>query len=181
MVQKLLYSLNIRSSVFLLFSLFLIQNINSQELFIGSDSDFYLKKDTEFTTSNTVVTVDPLGIFSLESGNDWGSSSEFVNGEIKVIGSGDTKIPTGNNGVYAPVNANHTGNITAAYFNSSPTSGSNGVDVDAVADVEYWELTGNAIITLPWNDNSGITSLVNNNGGKLGSVTIVGYDNGVWN
>ena len=181
MVQKLLYSLNIRSSVFLLFSLFLIQNLISQELFIGSGSEFYKMKNTEFTTSNSVVTVDPSGTFSLEAGNDWGSGSEFVNGEIKVIGSGDTKIPTGNNGVYAPVNAIHTGDITAAYFNTSPTSGANGVDVDAVADIEYWELTGNAIITLPWNDNSGITSLVNNNGGKLGSVTIVGYDNGIWN
>ena len=181
MIQKLLYSLNIRSSIFLLFSLFLIQNLFSQELFIGSDSEFYLKKDTEFTTSNTVVTVNPLGIFSLESGNDWGSSSEFVDGEINVIGSGDTKLPTGNNGVYAPVNASHTGNITASYFNTSPTSGANGVDVDAVADIEYWQLAGNATITLPWNDNSDITSLINNNGGKLGSVAVVGYDNGIWN
>jgi hypothetical protein len=42
-------------------------------------------------------------------------------------------------------------------------------------------MTGNAVITLPWNDSSDITNLVNNNGGSLSSVSIVGYNAGDWN
>jgi len=153
----------------------------SQGLFVGSGTEFFLKNNTEFTTNNTIVTVDFSGKFSVEAGNDWGSDQEYVDGEVTVYGDGETKLPIGNNGVYAPVFAKHTGNIIGFYSNSSPSAGTNGVDVDAVADVEYWKLTGNAIITLPWNDNSDITTLVNNNGGVLNSVSIVGYDNGVWN
>ncbi len=153
----------------------------SQSLFVGSGTEFFLKNNTEFTTSNTIVAVDFSGKFSVEAGNDWGSDQEYVVGYVTAYGDGDTKLPTGNNGVYAPVFAKHTGNIVGSYSNSSPIAGSNGVDVDAVADVEYWKITGSAVITLPWNNNSDITALVNDNGGKLNSVSIVGYENGVWN
>ncbi len=153
----------------------------SQNLFVGPGTEFFLNNNTEFTTSNSIVTVDLLGKFSVEAGNDWGSDQEYVDGYVTAYGDGDTKLPTGNNGVYAPFFAKHTGNIIGFYSNSSPSVGSNGVDVDAVADVEYWKITGNAVITLPWNNNSDITTLVNDNGGKLNSVSIVGYENGVWN
>ncbi len=165
-----------------LFAVFLSFNIGySQNLYIGSGGEFFLKNNTPFTTGNTVVTQDSSGKFMVESGNDWGSVTEYVNGKVEAIGRGDTKLPTGDNGVYAPVVASHTGNMTATYFNATPASGSNGADVDAVSDVEYWEMTGNAIVTLPWNDNSGISALVNNNGGKLESVAIVGLKGGTWN
>lgn len=153
----------------------------SQELFVGPSSEFYLMNNMDFTTSNTVVTVDVLGKFSVEAGNDWGSDQEYVDGEIIVYGTGETKIPIGNNGVYASVFANHTGNVSGVYSNSAPTGGSNGVNVADVADVEYWELTGNAIVTLAWNPESGITSLVNDNGVGVNSVAVVGLENGVWN
>ena len=170
-----------RISFLLLFTFLSIQNSNAQELFVGAGSEFYLKTNTNFTTSNTIVTIDSSGKFIVEANSDWGSATEYVNGEVEASGSGNTKLPVGNNSVYAPVNANHTGNMVASYVNSSPTSGANGVDVDAIADVEYWKLTGNAIITLPWNDNSNITDLVNNNGGNLNAVAIVGLDSGTWN
>ena len=70
--------------------------------------------------------------------------------------------------------------MSAEYFNESPTSGSNGTGVDAVGEIEYWELSGNAVITLPWNADSGIEQLVNDNGGVFNSISIVGLDNGVW-
>ena len=152
----------------------------AQQLFIGDGAEFYLKKDLPFTTSNTVVTLGSSGTFSVEAGNDWGSATEYVDGAVTAIGTDQTKLPIGNNSVYAPVIADHTGNVFAAYFNSAPDSGTNGVNVNAVSDVEYWELTGNAIITLPWNDSSDITNLVNNNGGVLSSVAIVGYNTGTW-
>jgi len=168
-------------TIFFLFAIVLSFNIGySQSLYIGAGGEFFLKNNTPFTTGNTVVTLDSSGKFMVESGNDWGSQTEYVNGKVEAIGTGDTKLPTGDNGVYAPVVASHTGNMTATYFNATPASGSNGADVDAVADVEYWELTGNAIVTLPWNNNSGISTLVNNHGGKLESVAIVGLNGGTW-
>lgn len=170
-----------RISFLLFFAFFSIQSSKAQELFVGAGSEFYLQKNTNFTTSSTVVTVNSSGKFIVEADSDWGSETEYVNGEVTALGSGESKLPIGNNGVFAPVIANHTGNIIASYVNSSPSSGVNGVDVDAVADVEYWKLSGNAIITLPWNDNSNITDLVNNNGGNINAVAIVGLDSGTWN
>ena len=153
----------------------------SQELYVGANSEFYLKKDMPFTTSNTVITLNATGIFSVEAGTTWGSALEYVNGKVIAYGTGTTKLPVGNNGVYAPVTANHTGNIDGLYSNSMPTSGTNGTGVDAVSAIEYWELTGNAVITLPWNTASDITTLVNDNGGVLNAVAIVGLNGGTWN
>ncbi len=171
----------IKTSIFLFSTVFTFQFAQSQELYVGANSEFYLKKDMPFTTSSTVVTLDPLGVFSVEAGTTWGSFQEYVNGKVIAYGTGLTKLPIGNNGVYAPVTANHTGNINGFYINSAPTGGTNGTDVDAVSTVEYWELEGDAVITLPWNTDSDITTLVNDNGGVLNSVAIVGLNGGVWN
>ena len=169
-------------SIISLFILFLISHFASaQELYVGSGAEFHLKKGMDFTTSNTTVTLDASGKFSLEAGSLWGSLQEYVNGKVFAYSAGETKFPIGNNGVYAPVMAIHTGDMDTNYFNNPPMSGTNGTDVDAVSDIEYWELHGNAIITLPWNDSSDITSLVNDNGGKLNSIAIVGYNSGAWN
>lgn len=163
--------------------LFCFQMGGAQSLYVGSGAEFYLSNNTLFTTSNSVVEVDPGGIFSIESGNTWGSEQEFVSGKVNAYGTGITKLPTGDNGIYAPVTADHSGNVTATYFNAPPAAGTNGAEVDAVANVEYWEMTGAAKISLPWNENSDITSLVTDNGGVLNAVAIVGYDSGsgVWN
>jgi len=158
-----------------------IQVTHSQELYVGDNAAFYLGKEMPFTTSNTIVTLGSTGIFSIEAGTNWGSLSEYVNGKVIAYGTGTTKLPTGNNGVYAPVTANHTGTINASYTNATPSNGSNGANVDAVSTKEFWELTGNAILTLPWNSDSDITSLVTNNGGILNAVAIVGNNGGAWN
>jgi len=157
-----------------------LQVAQAQELYVGDNAEFYLGEELPFTTSNTIVTLGSTGIFSVEAGSSWGSLSEYVNGKVLAYGTGNTKIPIGNNGVYAAVMANHSGDVDASYFNTTPATGMNGADVDAVSTKEYWELTGNAVITLPWNDNSDITTLVNDNGGKLSAVTIVGYNGGTW-
>ena len=164
-----------------LFLFFSTHCILAQELYVAPNTEFYLKKDLDFTTSNTIVSVDALGKFSIEAGSMWGSGSEYVNGSVFAYGSDLTKLPTGNNSIYAPVLVNHTGDVVAKYLNTTPNSGTNGTNVNAVSDIEYWELTGNAIITLPWNPSSDITNLVNSNGGVLNSVAVVGYDSGEWN
>lgn len=169
--------------LFLLFALAIVtyQNNFAQELYIGAGSEFFIKNNTDFTTSSSVITVASNGKFSVEAGSDWGSSTEYVDGEVTAYGTGETKLPVGNNGVYLPVNANHIGNIIGSYFNSAPASGALGTNVDDTSEIEYWQLSGNAIITLPWNENSDITSLVNDNGGEIGSVAIVGLNTGTWN
>jgi len=181
MKRKSLFFFNLKYILFIaVFACFTRMSF-AQNLYVGSGAEFYLQSNIDFTTSNSVVTLDPLGKFSVNAGSDWGSSQEYVNGNVTAYGTGETILPTGNNGVYAPVTAAHTGTITANYVNAVPTSGNNGADVDAVSDKEYWELAGNAVITLPWNSSSDITSLVNNNGGSLNSVSVVGYNAGDWN
>lgn len=177
---KLLIFSTFRILVLCLFFIIMIQEVSSQGLYVGSNAELFLSKDAIFTTNNTAVEVDDNGTFSLEAGSDWGSDMEFVNGSVKVYGTGETKLPVGDNGVYAPVMMNHTGDVTAKYSNAAPSNGTNGTDVDAVSGVEFWELTGTAVVTLPWNENSEITTLVNDNGGALSSVSIVGLNGGVW-
>ncbi len=155
-------------------------SLEAQSLYIGDDSVFYLGNSTGFTTSDNVVEVADNGDFFVESGNTWGDSQEYVNGRLTASGSGTTKLPVGNNGVYAPVFADHSGDVTAEYFKATPAAGSNGQGVDAVGEVEYWELSGNAVITLPWNSDSGMEQLVNDNGGVFNSISIVGLNNGTW-
>jgi len=152
----------------------------AQELYIGANAEFHLSNGLVFTTSNSVVQVDNTGIFSVDAGNNWGSDQEYVDGQVKAYNAGVTLFPTGDNGVYAPVKMNHDTDALAKYANEAPSAGSNGTDVDAVGTVEYWELEGTAIVTLPWNENSDITNLVNNNGGALSAVAIVGLNSGVW-
>ncbi|MET2986170.1 T9SS type A sorting domain-containing protein [Aureibaculum conchae] len=165
---------------FLLLSLLGV-NVFAQELYVGSGVEFHLKKDLDFTTSNTVVTLGSTGVFSVEAGSVWGTDQEYVNGKVVAYGTGETKLPVGDNGVYAPVMLNHSINSEAQYFNATPTSGTNGTDVDAVSDKEYWELNGQGVVTLPWIPASDITTLVNDNGSKLSSVAVVGLNGGVWN
>lgn len=157
-----------------------LQQVFSQELYIGTDAEFYLPNNAVFTTNNTIVQVADNGIFSVEAGNTWGSATEFVNGTVTAYGNGNTKLPVGDNGVYAAVVMEHSTDVSAKYNNAAPDSGTNGTNVDAVGTVEYWELNGTAIVTLPYNENSDITSLVNDNGGSLNAVSIVGLNGGVW-
>lgn len=180
MRQFLQYFFFFKNISFILMFFVSWQTIMAQGVYLGSDAEFYLSKDMQFTTSNTVVNMDPSATFSMEAGTSWGSDLEYVDGKITVYGNGETKIPSGNGGVFAPVNMKHEGDASVRYLNAAPTSGSNGVDVDAVGSTEYWEMTGNAIVTLPWNENSNITDLVNNNGGSFSSVSIVGLNGGIW-
>ena len=177
------YPKKMRIIKLVMFSLLMVlfsSQLYSQELYVGSGAEFFMKAGTDFTTSNTIVPVDPAGIFSVEAGNTWGSAQEYVNGKVTAYGSGQTKLPVGNNTIYAPVTADHSGTVAGSYFNSAPFSGSLGTDVDAKSEIEYWELTGNATITLPWSSHSDMTSLVNNNGGSFSSIAIVGLNGSTW-
>ena len=171
----------IRNLFSFLFIVFAVSGTFITEIICWNRRGVLSGKEISFTTNNSFVEVADNGSFSMEAGAVWGSASEYVLGEVTAIGSGTTVLPVGNNGVYAPVTMNHTTDVSASYVNASPTSGSNGVNVEAVSTIEYWKMTGTAIVKLPWNENSDITSLVNNNGGSQNSVAIVGLSGGEWN
>lgn len=180
MKQFLQYFSHFKNISFIVLLCICGHSIMAQGIYLDSDAEFYLSKDIVFTTSSTVVNMDPTATFSMEAGTSWGSDQEYVDGKVTVYGKGITKIPSGNNGVFAPVNMDHEGSASVRYINAAPAAGSNGVDVDAVGSTEYWEMTGNAVVSLPWNENSGITDLVNNTGGSFSSIAIVGLSGGVW-
>ena len=180
MKTKLRYLNFFQNTVIVMILILSSTGLHSQELYVGPNAEFHLSNGLGFTTSNTVVQVDDNGLFSIDAGSAWGSDQEFIDGQVKAYGAGNTLFPTGNKGVYAPVEMEHSSDAMAKYVNEAPAAGSNGTDVDAVATVEYWELSGNAVVTLPWNENSDITNLVNNNGGALSSVAIVGLNSGAW-
>ena len=169
--------------IFLLvfFASFMALSVHSQQIYVGDNAVFYLNDASGFTTGNTVVEKSATGRFLVAPGNNWGSATEYVDGTVEAEGTGKTKLPTGNNGVYAPVTIEHTSSVTAEYFNQAPATGSLGTGVDAVATTEYWELTGKGILTLPWNADSGIQKLVDDNGGELKAVAVVGLQGGTWN
>ncbi len=180
MKQKITQDSKFHSVLLLLFAIAFINFGYAQQLHIADGGSFYVKNNTVFTTSNTIVTVEDLGSFQLDSGNSWGSSQEFVDGVVTALGTGVTKLPIGDNGNYAPVVANHSTPITASYKQSAPNGGSLGGDVLAVTDKEYWELNGTATITLGWNPSSDIANFVNDNGASVNGLTIVGYQSGTW-
>ena len=153
----------------------------AQSLYLGNQGEFFLGNELAFTTNSQVVLTEPGSVFTLQSGSTWGSEQEYVQGKVYVQGTGQTLVPIGDDGVYAPVDFDHSGEASAAYFNSSPQTGDLGNNVDAIADVEYWELTGNAVVTLPYNESSKIADLIGNNGNVLNSLSIVGLNSGVWN
>ncbi len=180
MKTKLLYVTFSPNAILILFlTAFSVQGF-AQELYVGANAEFHLSNGLAFTTSNTIVQVEDTGVFSIDAGSNWGSNQEFIDGQIKAYGSGITLFPTGDKTVYAPVTMNHSTDASAQYVNEAPSAGSNGMDVDDIAKVEYWNLQGTGIVTLPWNENSDITNLVNNNGGALSAMSIVGLNSGVW-
>ncbi len=181
--MKQIFTLKLIKNSFLFAASFIlgISFTSAQELYVGSGASFTLKNNTAFTTSGTLVTVVDLGNFNVDAGNTWGSELEFVDGKVTALGTGNSKLPIGNNGVYAPVQADYTGDISAQYFNAAPNSGSLGTDVVAVADKEYWEMSGNAVVTLPWNPGSEMEDFANNNETSINGIAVVGYNAGEWN
>lgn len=70
-------------------------NTIAQELYVGDGGEFHLKTNTDFTTSNTVVTHHANGMFSVEAGSTWASETEYVDGNVIVIGAGTTIVNIG--------------------------------------------------------------------------------------
>ena len=70
MVKKHFKPYFFRINVLLLFTLLSFQKSESQELYIGSGGQFFLKSNIDFTTSSSLVSVVNNGEFILEAGSD---------------------------------------------------------------------------------------------------------------
>ncbi len=148
----------------------------------------------------------PTGLFSWASGGSWinAANTAFVDGYARTYGSGAFTFPIGDNNVYRPAAVSAASNsnpATAAYYGVNPSTAitsnvaggnhpalpnggpfstaSKASTVNAVDNVEYWDIDGAtpATITLTWNAASAIATLTNNN---LNNLTIVGWNGSQW-
>lgn len=155
---------------------------------------------TERTSTNGVGVLSFMGTASHVQASD----TTHVDGYVRSYLSSAFVFPIGDNGKYRPIaitSASTTQPVDAAYFGVNPSSAvtssikggnepvlpstgpfsisAHGSGLSAVSNVEYWEINGEGTtkITLTWNTNSGINTLL---GADLNRLTIVGWDGTQW-
>ncbi|MGB1315386.1 MAG: tandem-95 repeat protein, partial [Chitinophagales bacterium] len=146
------------------------------------------------------------GLFSFASTASFinASTSNYVDGYVKVYGKSDFILPLGDNNKFAPMAYNASAvvsTIEAAYYRADPSiavtsnlAGGNypvlpiggafntalfNGDISAVSEHEYWDINSSESlkITLTWDASSGIGSLTTNN---LSNLAIVAWDGSEW-
>lgn len=143
-----------------------------------------------------------FGILNFSSASSYTGSdnSNYVDGYVRKLGSGNFIFPVGDNGRFAPFAAAADG-TTGAYYNADPStaitsdlSGGNypalpagapfptasrGTGVVAVSGFEYWDIDGATAtpITLTWDASSDVTTLTSN---WLKTLTILGWNGSQW-
>ncbi len=141
-------------------------------------------------TEGVVYTTDAnlLTLLNGSTSNE-GSNTTFVDGPIRKNGTGAFTFPTGNNGIWAPLQITDPGNagdgFTAQYFSQAnvnadrPCSSCDG-DILYVSGVEYWDLqrvagTSTPDVTLHIKDmaRSGISD--------LGDLLFAHWNGAIWN
>ena len=125
-----------------------------------------LTKGKILTTSPSVILMQSAASFS------GGSTASYIDGKISKTGSTNFTFPVGNAGKYAPVQLSSlsgSNTFTAQYFNtpySNTTSINTAPPTPAnynVSKKEYWTVdrtnaATTAVMTLPWDANSGVTN-----------------------
>ena len=171
-----------------MFSMFL--NTHAQmhvngALYIGANTTTYLKTGNfTFGTSASIATTKsaPYGLLSIGSGSNIssGSSTQFVDGWVNVMGTGTFLFPIGQRDLtinyYAPILATpvNSSGISAAYFREATTTIGTTLDgsLSSISNLEYWKINGaNARLSLTW---SGLSNIVTP---QLANITIAGYNN----
>ena len=149
----------------------------------------WLTSPTVYGQNGIVVTkrTAPIGVvsFSASSVLTGISNSKHIDGYVKKNGTTTFTFPVGDNGVYRPFAAGSDG-TTGAYFRenaNSATVPSGGPftisNIDAtlanVNAVEFWDINGSnaSLITLTWNEASGISALT---GSNLAQLTVAGWN-----
>lgn len=145
----------------------------------------------------------PIGVVSFGAAVTSGVLGEtaFIDGYVKKAGTGSFVFPVGDNGAFRPFSVSSDQALGAYYgvnpavaVTSNPAGGDYGVlpaggpfsitslgeGLIAVSSGEYWDINGTSPskITLSWNDNSAVNTLVANRG--LSKLTIAGWDGSKW-
>ena len=132
------------------------------------------------TTSSNLLIVNDITTTLL------GSSTSYVEGPLRKIGTSAYTFHIGKAGEYAPVSISApsvaTDYFTAEYFNTNPTPSYNtalrDVSIDHVSTMEYWTIdrngTSNVDVTLSW--NSPRSGTVDN----LGQLVVARWDGATW-
>ncbi|MDG2449779.1 MAG: T9SS type A sorting domain-containing protein [Saprospiraceae bacterium] len=140
-------------------------------------------------------------VFSQNSGWINADNYSHVDGFVGSMKDSPFLLPTGDNGIYAPVGVSNGLNVEAAYYAVDPSFAVTSVvlsdeytdmpedgpfdiqsivsNVESVSDQEYWKVKGsaNTKITLTWNEVSNLEELVESN---LEDLTIVGWNGAEW-
>jgi hypothetical protein len=157
----------------------------------------------DVTAQQGVVTsrVFPYGIVNYGNGVDGSDFTHHIDGYVRKLGSGSFLFPTGNDGVLRPFAATADG-THGAYFKADPSvavisnfDGANYMplpsgapfptdnkdsNIRAISNVEYWDINGHnrTTITLTWNEQSNISSILNGHG--IEKLMIVGWNGDRW-
>ncbi|WP_221394292.1 T9SS type A sorting domain-containing protein [Dyadobacter sp. NIV53] len=119
------------------------------------------------------------------------SSGSYIDGYVKKLGTNFFIYPVGDGGFYRPFAA-EANSITGAYYLENPTVTSSEIiggpfptsskdqDVGSISENEFWDINGtfSTKITLTWNANSNISSLIGSN--DLSRLLLVGWDGSKW-
>ncbi len=131
------------------------------------------------TTTINILTLNSTATLS------GGSSSSYVTGPIRKVGSANFTYPLGTSSIYARLgisSISSSSTYTAQYFRGTPnnTSITYGGGLQAVSTSEYWDLsrtvgTGTALVTLHWEDGtrSGI-------GASLTNLRVAHWTGSLW-
>ncbi len=118
-----------------------------------------------------------------------GSNTAFVDGPIRKNGTGAFTFPTGNNGIWAPLQITDPGNagdgFTAQYFSQAnanadrPCSSCDG-DILYVSGVEYWDLQRVAGASTP-DVTLHIKDMARSGISDLGDLLFAHWNGAIWN
>ncbi|MFY8035043.1 MAG: hypothetical protein ACOVMN_11025, partial [Flexibacteraceae bacterium] len=135
---------------------------------IGNGGALTLTAGRIQTTTINILTLNSTATLS------GGSSSSYVTGPMRKVGSANFTYPLGTSSIYARLgisSISSSSTYTAQYFRGTPnnTSITYGGGLQAISTSEYWDLsrtvgTGTALVTLHWEDGtrSGIGSSLTN-------------------
>lgn len=178
----------------LFFFLFCLTVIGFRPLYaqVLNNSTIYVKDGSSVYVKSGIFTFGSSSITKTERGSNFGKmifgsaasttgtasgGTLFTDGYASTLSTSFFLLPVGQGSIYAPVgilNSTLTNGVHAAYVGATPTnSGNINTNLLAISGVEYWLIKGdNSKISLTWNLNSSVSSLVSN----LQDLTITGYN-----